>query len=196
MKLKYRFKYIYIAMIIFIGLSVVHLIFIEKYIHNSEKNYTNEIKKELNLLIDIDKLDILELAKSFAKQKNLIALLKKKQYDELYQQNIFKIPKKYLKYKDFKIHIVDKDKITRYLSWTKKSLGESVSGVRKDLDKLYLYPRPVTCISVGKFDMTIKGIAPIYDGKNFLGVVEVIKSFRYIAHELLNNKIYSVFLPH
>ena len=181
-------------MIIFIGLSIAHSIVIEKYIHNSEQNYINQIKKELNLLIDIDKLDMLELAKSFAEQQNLISVLKNKQYDKLYRQNIFKIPKKYLKYKDFKIHIVDKDKITRYLSWTKKSLGESVSGIRKDLDKLYLHPHPIACISVGKFNMTIKGIAPIYDGKNFLGVVEVIKSFKYIAEELLNNKIYSIFL--
>lgn len=194
MKLKYKFKYIYIAIAFFIGLSTAHFIFIEKYIHNSEKNYTNGIKKELNLLINVDRLDILELAKSFSRQKSLISILKNKQYDKLYQQNIFKIPKKYLKYKDFKIHIADKDKITRYLSWTTKSLGESIYDIRKDLDKLYLHPTYASSISIGKFDITIKGIAPIYDGKNFLGVIEVIKNFNHIANELQNSKIYTILL--
>ena len=41
--------------------------------------------------------------------------------------------------------------------------GDDLSNVRTDLDELIKNPKPITNISSGLFDLTLKVINPIYD---------------------------------
>ena len=163
-----------------------------KYIKDSELSYINSIKNEVKLLIKIKKHNTFTIAQTMSINKKLIHIMKTKQYKKLYNNNIFNIPKKFAKYKHLFIHIVDKNGINRYLSWTKKGLGIYVLNKREDLAKLYKNPHPESFISVGMFDITFKGIMPIYDENHkFLGIVEIINHFNSIAKNLEKNQIYS-----
>ena len=193
MNTRYKFRYIYVIIILFVLFSLFYFLLVERYIKISERNFLNGIKQEVLLFMKMEKNDIFELAKSFAAQRDVVSILKQKEYTKFYKKNIFKIPKQYLMFKDIKIHIIDDKMRNRYLSWTKKGLGESLSSVRSDLKLLYENPHPNSTVSVGKYDITFKGTMPVYDKQNkFLGIVEVLKNFNYISKRLLRNKIKSM----
>ena len=184
--------YAYFFLISFVLLAFFYLFLLETYIKESEKNYTETIKDEISNLIEQKSLDTYTIAKELAKNKKLIEALKHKEYEKFYTTNFITIPKEYLSYHNIRIHIIDKDGYQRYLSWTKKDLGNYVLNARKDLQLLYKDPRPLKGISVGKFSIAFKGIMPIYDQQhNFLGIIETITYFNSIAKSLKRNAIYS-----
>ncbi len=185
--------------IIFFEISAFLLIFIayfilqENYIYSSELNYTNAIKNEIKTLIKVKKTATFMLAENLANNKNLINVMGQGNFKKLYSKNFFKIPKKFFNYKGINIHIVDKNGIQRYFSWTHKDLGNNILKARKDLADIFKKPHPCMGISVGKFDITFKGIIPIYDkNHNFLGIVETIAHFNSIFKILLKNAVNSV----
>ncbi len=184
---------VYVLGIFYIGLYLVYVILSESYISISEKNYTTAIKNEIENMISTRELDTFLIAKNLSRNKRLINVLKTKNYKELYTKNFFQIPKEYFDYNEIHIHVVDKDGIQRFFSWTKKDLGNSVFPVRKDLKELFKKPHPLKEISVGKFNITFKGVMPIYDkDKKFLGIIETIASFDKIAQKLKKDGIESV----
>ncbi len=173
-------------------LLIVYVLLQNNFIINTEKNFSDNIKNEVKILQLMVKKDLYEIAKSLSEDPKLIKTLKNRDFKKLYEKNFFKIPKEYINYRDIKIHVVDKDGYQRYLSWTKKDLGKNILNAREDLQKLYKNPRPISCISVGKFSIALKGIFPIYDKKrNFLGVVEAITHPDFISKKLSKNMIYS-----
>ena len=163
-----------------------------QYTQKNEKNYIEAIHKEIQLLITLRETNTFDIAKRIALNKNLISVMKNEEWDKLYDDNVFKIAKDFKHFPNIALHVVDKEGNNRYLSWTKKSLGENIVRVRDDLQKLYKDPKPMSNISVGKFDITFKGTVPIYDeNKNFLGVIEVITHFNSISQHLQKDQIYS-----
>lgn len=189
---KYK-VYLYCLVAIFTALFTIYFVLFERYIHISETNYTSSIKNEINNMINSREMDVYLVAKNLAEDKKLIKSLQDGDYEKLYSKNFFQIPKEYFKYNNIHIHIVDNKGIQRYFSWTKKDLGNSVFDVRDDLKKLFKDPHPIKEIGVGKFDITFKGIIPIYDkNHNFLGIIETIASFDQISDQLKKDGIYSV----
>ena len=187
-------KILIFFVITFIISFIVYFYIQTQYIEKSEKSYINAIHNEVELLINIKKLNTFNIAQRLAIDKKLVNIMKNKQYNKLYNnKSIFSLKEKFKTYKHLWIHIVDEKGINRYLSWTKKGLGKYVLDKRIDLQKLYKNPHPINTISVGMFDITFKGIIPIYDYKThkFLGIVEVISHFNSIAQALKKNKIYS-----
>ncbi len=184
---------IYTLVFIFAILFIVYFNLFENYIHISETNYTKAIKNNIQALIKTKETDVFLISKSLAKEKRLIKVMKDGDFGKLYSKNFFRIPKEYFMYNRIHVHVVDKDGIQRYLSWTKKDIGNSALDVRRDLRKIFLNPHPKKEISVGKFDITFKGIMPIYDkNHNFLGIIETIASFRKIEQNLQKRDIQSV----
>ena len=165
----------------------------ESYFYKNERNYTSTVKNEIQILINA-KLDMTyELAQNYALSQKVIEVLKKREFKRFYNDNFFKL--QINDYNNIYVHIVDAKGKQRYLSWTKKSLGEDILKARQDLARIYKNPQPKKSISVGKFDITFKGIVPIYDeDHNFLGVVEVITHFNSIIKELEKDRIYSLVL--
>ena len=177
-------------------LSFIAYFYIQtQYIQKSEENYINSIHNEVQLLIDTKKLTTFSIAQRLAINEKLINIMRKKEYEKLYDEDLFVAAKKFKAYKHLWLHIVDENGINRYLSWLNKDNkfgGKHILNERKDLNSLYKSPHPVSTISVGLFDITFKGIMPIYDATHkFLGVVEVINHFNSIADGLEKDGVYS-----
>ncbi len=166
-----------------------------QYIQKSEENYINAIHKEVELLIQTKKETTFSIAQRLASDRKLIAIMKNKQYDKLYDENVFQIAKEFKENKNLWLHVTDEKGINRYMSWVAKNsnmIGKPILKHRTDLIAFYKNPHPVSVISVGWFDITFKGIMPIYDETDkFLGMVEVISHFNSIARGLEKNEIYS-----
>ncbi len=193
--LKYQRKDMSIFSTIFFLLLICYFFLMHTYTKNAAINYTDTIKNEINLLIKSKQTDTFILAKNFAHDKKLIATLENKQYEKMYDDGFFTIPKSYFKYKNIKIHVVDKDGIQRYLSWTHKDLGNNILAARKDLRYLYKHPYPLSNISVGRFSIGLKGIVPIYNKKHeFLGIIETITFFNSISKKLMKDNIHSAII--
>ncbi len=186
-------KAVLVSVIVFVAILLVQIFTFNDYSLKSERNYTHTISKEIEILIQ-SQLDMtFEIAKNFALSKKVIDILQKDNYAEFYKKNFFKID--YDDKENIFIHIVDKNGKQAYLSWTKKTLGENILKIRKDLQKIYKSHQPLKSISVGRFDVSFKGIMPIYSEKgDFLGVIEVITHFDTIAKRLLSDKIYSLII--
>jgi len=185
-------KIIYGFVLLFLVVFFFYLITLASYAQSTEKNFVTSIKEETKLLIELKKQTTFDMAKSISLDKKLIGIMQRGEYAKLYNESFFPTAKRFQAFKHIQLHIVDKNGVNRYLSWTKKSLNVDVLSVRRDLRQLYKNPKPVSVISVGKFDLTFKGIMPIYSEEHsFLGVVEVITHFNSISEELKNDQIYS-----
>ena len=188
-------KLLTLFVLLFLLSFIVYFYVQMHYIQESEENYTNSIHNEVQLLINTKKLTTFSIAQRLAIDKKLIDIMKNKEYEKLYDENLFVVAKKFKAYKHLWLHIVDENGFNRYLSWLDKNnqfIGKHILKSRKDLSKIYKNPHPVSAISVGMFDITFKGIMPIYDATHkFLGVVEVISHFNSIAEGLEKDGIYS-----
>jgi len=188
-------KYVYTLLLIFTISFISYFLLLENYIYNSEKSYTSAVKDEIRNLIRQKEIDTFTIAKNLATNTKLIDTLESKKYSNFYTTNFITIPKEYLKYHNIRIHIVDKEGKQRYLSWTKKDLGNYILNVRDDLKELYKNPKPLHTISIGKFSVAFKGIIPIYSkNHSFLGIIETITYFNSIAKTLLNSDISSAII--
>ena len=177
-------------------LSFIAYFYIQtEYIQKSEKNYINAIHNETELLIKTKVNTVFSIAQGLAIDKNFIHTMENKEYEKLYDKNIFSTVADFHSYKHIWLHIADENGINRYLSWVKKDnkiVGKHILNVRADLKALYKNPHSASFISVGFFDMTTKGIVPIYNAKGkFLGIVEVIGHFNSVARGLEKDEIYS-----
>jgi len=162
------------------------------YTIENEKNFTNAIKQETLTLIELKKSLTFDIAKAVSQNRQLIKIMEEKNYERLYDEKLFPIAKKFRAFQNLALHVVDKDGVNRYLSWTRKSIGKNILHVRRDIQELYKNPKPLMNISVGKFDITFKGIVPIYDAKNnFLGIIEAITHFNSISRHLAKKDIYT-----
>lgn len=95
--------------------------------------------------------------------------------------------------KNIWIHVVDKNGISRYRSWTKKK-GDSIRAIRLDVARILQHPKIYSGISVGQFDMTFKSMVPMFENKKFIGFVEVVAKFNSISKKMRNRGYESVFL--
>ena len=96
-------------------------------------------------------------------------------------------------YKNLWIQVIDKDGISFYRSWTKKT-GDSVAAIRVDVAQMIKDPKPMQQVSTGRFDMTFKSILPLYSNGEFIGMIEMISHFNSIAKEMKNKAIEPVFV--
>ena len=177
-------------------LSFIVAFYVQKqYMKKSEQNYVSAIHNEVKLLIETKKKSTFAIAQRLAIDKKLVSILKHKQYDKLYDKNVFTSVNKFKKFKNLWLHIVDANGVNRYLSWVDQKnpiVGKYILNSRKDLVKVYRDHQPLSIISVGMFDITFKGIMPIYDdADHFLGIVEVVSHLNSIAKGLEKDQIYS-----
>jgi EAL domain-containing protein (putative c-di-GMP-specific phosphodiesterase class I)/GGDEF domain-containing protein len=185
-------KALYILLFIFV-LSLLSFFYLQKeYIDKSVDNYIKTIQYEINILIQTKQKNTFEIAKNLAIDKNLIKIIKEDKYDILYKTHFFAIADEYKNFKHIGIHIIDKKGIQKYVSWSKKSLGKNILKARPDLAEIIKNPKPTSIISSGLFDLTFKGIVPIFDkNHNFLAILEVVTHFNSIEKKLKEQNIYS-----
>ena len=185
-------KLLYILVIFFLIFLSIFAYVQKNYTVENERNLVYAIKQETLTLIKLKQELTFNVAKTLSGNKKLIEVMKNGTYEKLYDDSFFPIAQKYKAFHNLALHVVDKDGINRYFSWTKKSVGKNILAIRSDLKELYKNPKQLMNISVGKFDMTFKGIVPIYDDNhNFLGIIESITHFNSISNELAEHNIYA-----
>jgi len=172
--------------------------------------YTNQVQKQTKQIYKTKSDEIIRLFKNEVKQKfgktyALTYLLS--QDDKLinaivtnnrklinYKKIIDEI-EKFGEYKNLWIQIVDKNGYSFYRSWTKK-VGDHAASARLDIAEILKNPKPKSVISTGRFDMTFKTMIPLYNGDEFIGIIEMISSFNSIAQLLKDNHIESLMVLH
>lgn len=149
------------------------------------------IKNSLDLLILAKKKSTLAIAISLANDKTLIEELKTKDIDGKKYHAIVKSYKNDTLYKNIWIQIVDKNAVSLYRSWTSE-IGDNLAKVRPELQNFTLKKENYTSVSVGRYDLSVKSIAPIVDEGKVLGAIEVISHFNSITRLLQHKDIESV----
>jgi len=94
-------------------------------------------------------------------------------------------------YKNIWIHILDRNAISLYRSWSDKK-GDNILKIRRDILEVILSKKVVHSISIGMYNMSMKAIVPVMKGSELVGIIEVISHFNSIAKNLKKFKIDSV----
>ena len=172
-----------------IGYSFFKLRFMKKAF---DQTITTSIKNQVQSLIDARALATFDKTRDLALNSKLIQVMKEGNYTELYRPNFFPVAKKYTDFSHLGLHVMDRNGINHYFSWTHKKLGQNSLDWRRDMRVFFARPQPMNTISVGAFDMTFKGTVPIYDKQHtFLGAIEVIAHFDAITNTLRKSGVYS-----
>ncbi len=128
------------------------------------------------------------MALSIASNKELSKSIYDKNIDTDYFKNLIEKFRKNTLYKNIWIQVLDKDLISLYRSWSDKK-GDNLSNIREDLVSASLTKKVTYSVSVGKFDLSIKAIVPLFIDKNFIGIIEVISHFNSISKQLKKSNI-------
>lgn len=90
----------------------------------------------------------------------------------------------YIHYKSIWIQVINAKGITIGRSWT-KAQGDNLALIRKDIKAVLKNPRKINDFSVGKFSLTFKSLAPIFDKNGrLLGILDVISQVDSIDRDL------------
>lgn len=184
----------------FITISSITLLLLY-YSHLNHENSVNQryssIAKKLNLeantLIEQKKEATLLLALSLAKNEHVKKALLSNNYKALSLKDITDSYTTYTTFKNVWIHLVTNKGVSFIKSWTDRK-GENILNIRKDIVSFLKTPKVKTVVSVGKYDMTIKALVPIYEGNKLLGLFEVITKVDSIAKKLSKENVTPIVL--
>jgi len=197
MNIKNYLKYTALALIVFIPIFLAIDYFLNLKI-NTLKNdkYTTVAQNLKNLtqqLIDDKVYTTLNIAIALSENNSYKRYLLGEKEEALNLREISQKIKDYSNFKNTWIHLIDKNGVSRYRSWTSKK-DDNILHARKELIPLLKAPKVTSVISVGIFDLTFKSIVPIYEEEKFIGLIEVITKFNSIAKELEKSGIDLVIL--
>lgn len=96
-------------------------------------------------------------------------------------------------YKNVWIKINDANGTTLYRSWTDHK-WDATDDDSKDIQTLITTKKPTYHISVGKYDLAMEDLIPIFDHEKFIGTLEIITHFNSITKQLQSDKIGAVIL--
>ena len=162
----------------------------EIYKTKSEKIVTlfqNEVEKKFGKTFALTYL--------LSQDEKLINALVTKNNTLLDYTKIIQKVEQYDEYKNLWIQIVDKNGYSFYRSWTNK-VNDHAASARLDIADMIKNPQPKRGISTGRFDMTFKTMIPLYNGKEFIGIIEMISKFNSIAKILQEHNIEPLMILH
>ncbi len=152
-----------------------------------------ELHQKTQTLINEKKEAVLLIALSMGSNTSILEALKVNQPSALALDRLSKTFNHQTSLKSLWFQIIKKNGNSFYRSWTGKR-GDNLSQARLDVAAMLKHPKITSTISTGKFDLTFKAMVPIYEGKEFIGIFEVIAKFNSIAEKLEHERIYPVFL--
>lgn len=177
----------------------------DELVNNKYQEDAKLLQEGVATLIQAKQRATLGLAVTLAKNdKNLAYYMKQGTIPPSYYKHLIQAYKKHTFYKNIWIHIIDKNGRSLYRSWTQKH-GDNVLQKRKDLQQFFNNRHAELSLSVGKYDLSIKSMIPVYYRKQFVGAVEIISHFNSIAKSMevahidsvvLTTKAYSAQLEH
>ena len=149
-------------------------------------------QKVASLILQKQKATV-AIALSIANNKQLAQNIKNKNIKKDYYENLITKLQKNTLYKNIWIQLFDANINSLYRSWSSKK-GDNLKHIRQDLASVATNEKVAYSVSVGKFDLSIKAIVPLFSGENFVGMLEVITHFNSISKELKKSNIDSVVL--
>lgn len=193
--MKKSFFIYFIIAILCVSLFIVYSAHMnsEKEIDHRYSMLAKEFHLKTKTLIDQKKEATLLLALSLSKDSNVKNALKTNDHSILSLKEITDTYTNHTTFKNVWIHLVNSKGISFLKSWTNRK-GESILDIRKDIVSFLKEPQVTSVISVGKYDMTIKAMVPIYNEGKLLGLFEVITKVNSIVKELEKEKTSSMVL--
>ena len=91
--------------------------------------------------------------------------------------------KKSTKYKNIKIHIHDSNVHSFLRAWKPNKNGDDLSGFRNTIVHVKKTKEPLVAVEVGRAGPTIRGLAPIFKDKKYIGSVEFMQGFNSIIKD-------------
>jgi len=166
---------------------------IEGLTHDKYAFAEYNLKEQLSEAINNKKSSTLNIAIALSENGSYKDFLK---YEKNFDIDLKKVSLKIKNNSNFKnvwIHLIDKNGISKYRSWSKIK-NDNISLVRPELPSLLKNPKISSVISVGIFDMTFKSIVPVYDKEEFLGFIEVVTKINSIVEDFKRRDIHIVAL--
>lgn len=192
-----KFKYL-VLLIILSGIAffIVDNILtkkVETLKDNKYKLTSNNLKNQIGDAIENKSISTMNIAIALSENSDLKKFLK---YNKPLTTNFKDVSskiKEFSIYKNVWIHIIDNNGISKYRSWSPKK-DDKISEIRKELPPLLKNPKIFKDVTIGIFDMTFKNIVPIFEGNEFLGLIEVITKMNSIAEDFKKQNLELVVL--
>ncbi|MBU0719856.1 diguanylate cyclase [bacterium] len=168
---------------------------------NKKENFENEsyaisaadMQRSVAEMILLKKKATVAIALSIADNKSFVHDIAGKKIDTLNYEDLISKFREHTLYKNIWIQVFDKDANALYRSWSDKK-GDNLFNLRKDLQKVIETKKIVSSINPGKHDLSIRAIIPLFEGKDFIGMLEVISHFNSISKSLKKSDTDSVVL--
>ncbi|MDF1883263.1 diguanylate cyclase [Sulfurimonas sp. SAG-AH-194-C21] len=141
------------------------------------------MKKNLFSMIEQKKSATVAIALSIAAHNDLPSVIQKKDFSNIGYKKLIEKLKNDTFYKNIWIHIIDPNGVSLYRSWTGKC-GDCILSFREDIVNVLKTQKTTSLISVGKFNLSLKAIVPIFKDGKLIGIVEVISHLNSISEEL------------
>jgi len=165
----------------------------EKIRHTEYTKTAQQIQKKVANAIVLKEKATLAIALALANQKDFQYRVLQKTIPAHYFDSIIKQFRQNTLYKNIWIQVLDKNGKSLYKSWTKKH-GENRTKLREEIATIQRKKKILNIVSVGQYDLSIKGMIPIMSGRRMLGIFEVISHFNSIAKNFKEDGFESVVL--
>ncbi|MDF1883264.1 diguanylate cyclase [Sulfurimonas sp. SAG-AH-194-C21] len=150
-----------------------------------------DIKNDFSSMILQKQKSTLAMAISLANNKAIVDDIVNANIDDSYYKNLSLELEKSTLYKNIWIQILDVNGVSLYRSWTTKK-GCCLLELRPELTHVIQKKENLSTISVGKYDLSIKSIAPVFQGVKIVGMIEIISHFNSISKLMNNDGVSSV----
>ncbi len=138
--------------------------------------------KVSNLILSKQKATM-AMALSVLSDRELAKNIVDKKIDENYFKDLIEQYKEYTYYQNIWVHIIDKDFVSVYKSWSPE-MGDNIRHLRKDLVVMSINKKPKYFISVGKYEFSIKASVPVIQDDKVVGYLELVSHFNSISKEM------------
>lgn len=175
--------------IFFLIIIVTLLFFLKKYNDIIKQNQVDILVSNnvelINSEISHQKKYALSLAILFSKNQHIIDALKLNQPQQLKNEldNLLTTISNYTKQQNIQIQVHTKALKVFVRSWENKDTGLNLTSFRHGLVKVKQTKQPFVSNELGK-RFNIKAISPIFDGKEYIGSLEVIMDYSSLKERL------------
>jgi diguanylate cyclase (GGDEF)-like protein len=158
---------------------------------SSYKTEATHMQQKVSSMIYEKQKATVALALSISKNPYLAEDVIKNNITAKYYEDLIDELRENTLYKNIWVQILDARGVSLYRSWTEQK-GDNLIHLRKDLAELVREKKVISSISVGKFDLSIKAMVPLFWDEKFIGIIELISHFNSISSQLAESDIDSV----
>ena len=200
MKLLQRYWLYLLTVVVFLLLALSMFVYME-YIQVKEKTLliekykqtAQEMRSRISTLILLKEKATLAIALSLASTEGLKKHILRENFSGKYYDEVIRRYRKNTLYKNIWVQVINKDGKSLYKSWTREK-GNNLSKLRKEIRQIKKGKKVKYFISVGRYDLSIKAMVPVFHKGNYIGLIEIISHFNSISNILESKKIGSVVL--